>query len=445
MTYMNKFLGLLMTLAVTALPLAASAQTKQYGLDVTSSPPPAYPGTGGGSAVQLPSGGGTVYWTISNQTPSGGNSAIQSFVIKKAPGVAISNPAGPAGVVFLLTAGGDLKVSNVGPLVPKQNNGMHQVTISFTLTPQVACAGPTTVWAPTYSVVTTGTFSSTTFLFLDDNGSAQTPTNQTTGFNVCTFAVNGQAQPAAGGQVVCSPNPVNQGSSSTCTATANNGYFLSSFSTAPSANPCVRNATPNANTCTVSNVQAATTVTGNFAQQVGGPVACTPGTSGTDNYAANSGTTPTILDPDGFLFDLGSLDPGDFAIRRGNNQDGTCPTNDPKVGVSITLRPDIAPNAAEFLYDKTLVQNAMFMYTIYWPVGVTPVNGWSIDQPQVLINGVWVSVQKCNSQVLSLAAFPSGADVCVAAHTFLVSPIDGSLLVLIDTFFDKKDVTYRYP
>ena len=101
MTYMKGFVGFLMALAVTAFPFAASAQTKQYGLDITSGSPPPYPQTGGGQPVQLPSGGGTVYWTISNQTLSGGNSAVGSFVIKKAPGVAISNPAGPAGTGLL--------------------------------------------------------------------------------------------------------------------------------------------------------------------------------------------------------------------------------------------------------------------------------------------------------------------------------------------------------
>jgi M6 family metalloprotease-like protein/uncharacterized repeat protein (TIGR02543 family) len=68
-----------------------------------------------------------------------------------------------------------------------------------------------------------------------------------------TYNITTAANPAAGGTVSCSPNPVGYGGSSTCTATANSGYTFSAFS-----GDCT------GSTCSLSNVTADKSVTANF-------------------------------------------------------------------------------------------------------------------------------------------------------------------------------------
>ena len=63
-----------------------------------------------------------------------------------------------------------------------------------------------------------------------------------------TYAVTATASPVAGGTVSCTPNPVNQGSSSTCTASANAGYGFAGWTgDCAGSNPI----------CTLSNITAA--------------------------------------------------------------------------------------------------------------------------------------------------------------------------------------------
>ena len=61
----------------------------------------------------------------------------------------------------------------------------------------------------------------------------------------------------ANGTVTCSPNPVPEGGNSVCTATPNAGYVLAGFT------GCTRDDT--ANTCTLTDVRAAATVSATFA------------------------------------------------------------------------------------------------------------------------------------------------------------------------------------
>jgi len=386
MNSVRKVFGFVMVLVLAAFAFPASAAappTKQYGLDITSSPPPAYPGTGGGSAVGLPVSGGTVYWTISNQTASGGNSAIGSFVIKKAPGVKITNPAGPPGIVFdlvTLAATGDLKVSGVGPLVPKQDSGTHQVTINFTLTSEDQCLGATTPWAPTKVVVTTGTFSSTTFAFTLSN-SLSLLTNQSTSIASTTcYAVTGLGNPLAGGTVACSPALVPSGSSSTCTATATTTpirYFLTGFSDSPIA--CVRIGTTNQ--CTVSNVTHDTTTTGLFALS-NGQVGClrvdptTTTLDASNNYDSSLGKSDHQYDPD---FSNVPFFAG-WGLRRGANYaDSICQL----VDVAVTP-PNASSSIASILFDQTTGQQASWKYLFVWPTSVLlDSTGWTTFRPWV--------------------------------------------------------------
>ncbi|MBK6569521.1 InlB B-repeat-containing protein [Candidatus Aalborgicola defluviihabitans] len=60
-------------------------------------------------------------------------------------------------------------------------------------------------------------------------------------FTLNTYAITATASPVAGGSVSCTPNPVQHGSSSTCTATANVGYNFSSFSGDCTGATCVLN------------------------------------------------------------------------------------------------------------------------------------------------------------------------------------------------------------
>jgi large repetitive protein len=82
-------------------------------------------------------------------------------------------------------------------------------------------------------------------------GPPSAPSNAVTPF--AFFAISTTASPSAGGTVSCSPNPVIQGNSSTCTATANVSYTFSGFS-----GDCT------GTTCTFSNVSSAKSVTATF-------------------------------------------------------------------------------------------------------------------------------------------------------------------------------------
>jgi hypothetical protein len=99
--------------------------------------------------------------------------------------------------------------------------------------------------------------------------------NVTATFNPLTYSITTTANPTAGGSVTCSPNPVNSGADSTCTATANPGYSFAGFS-----GDC------SGTTCALTNVTANKTVTANFTLNtysiaatanptVGGTVSCT--------------------------------------------------------------------------------------------------------------------------------------------------------------------------
>ena len=76
----------------------------------------------------------------------------------------------------------------------------------------------------------------------------------TASFTLNSYAITAIANPVAGGSVGCTPNPVNHGSNSTCTATANAPYVFSSWS-----GDCT------GATCLLSNVTAPRSVAANFA------------------------------------------------------------------------------------------------------------------------------------------------------------------------------------
>jgi hypothetical protein len=80
--------------------------------------------------------------------------------------------------------------------------------------------------------------------------------NVTAGFalNNATYVITATPSPAEGGTVACTPNPVNSGGASTCTATPASGYSFSAFS-----GDC------SGATCVLSNVTSTKNVTAGFA------------------------------------------------------------------------------------------------------------------------------------------------------------------------------------
>jgi Fe-S cluster biogenesis protein NfuA len=116
-------------------------------------------------------------------------------------------------------------------------------------------------------------------------------------FRLKTYPITATANPAVGGSVTCSPNPVSHGSDSSCTATSWTGYTFSGFSGA-----CTGAA------CALTNVTSAQSVTGNFTAKTypitaianpvaGGTVVCTP-----NPVAHGSGSTCTAAPATGYRF-----------------------------------------------------------------------------------------------------------------------------------------------
>ena len=110
-------------------------------------------------------------------------------------------------------------------------------------------------------------------------------------FTLNTYAITVTAEPAAGGTASCSPNPVDHGGTSLCTATPNPGYTFMAWS-----GDC------NGASCVLTNVTAAKGVTASFGYAIvtsvtpagAGTLSCTPnpvapGGTGTCTATANPG------------------------------------------------------------------------------------------------------------------------------------------------------------
>ena len=230
-------------------------------------------------------------------------------------------------------------------------------------------------------VVTTGTFSSTTFAFTTDNGPPVSPTNQRTSFVTGTcYQVTGVASPSAGGTIACDPAYVLSGGDSICTWTPAAGYFVTTFSGAPIA--CVQIGTTNQ--CKVSAVTQNTTTTAYFSQS-DGKVGCisgkVPNTGNVNNYDSSLGNTNFTYDPDGSNVPFFE----GWGLRRGNNKDDA-----PCVLVDYAFTPAASGNGfvASLLFDQTTGQKASWKYLIVWPNAVAvdtsnPTKGWTSFRPKV--------------------------------------------------------------
>ena len=148
-----------------------------------------------------------------------------------------------------------------------------QLTAAFSPAPQVTVegfVGTTSVAVLTFSPTNTGPtlVDLSAITNVDRVVFTSLPTGQTRQFVlddlnyslVPTHAVTTAAVPAAGGSVSCTPNPVPDGASTTCTAVPAAGYTLASFT------GCTRVGTTD--TCTLTNVTAPATVSASFAAAV---------------------------------------------------------------------------------------------------------------------------------------------------------------------------------
>jgi len=121
----------------------------------------------------------------------------------------------------------------------------------------------------------------------------------TANYNITTYAIAASASPALGGSVICTPNPVNHGTSSNCSQTPNAGYSFTGWSGACTGNGA----------CSLTNVTANQSVTASYSLNsysilkqsnpiAGGAVTCTPdpvnhGATTSCTQAPNAGYTFT--------------------------------------------------------------------------------------------------------------------------------------------------------
>ena len=91
-----------------------------------------------------------------------------------------------------------------------------------------------------------------------------------------THAITATANPAAGGTVTCSPNPVPNGSNASCTATANAGYTFTGFDGACTGLTCNLTNVTSAKTVTAKFALKSYTITATAVPVEGGTVSCTP-------------------------------------------------------------------------------------------------------------------------------------------------------------------------
>jgi uncharacterized repeat protein (TIGR02543 family) len=115
---------------------------------------------------------------------------------------------------------------------------------------------------------------------------------------VTTYAITASASPTPGGSVICTPNPVNHGSSSNCSQTPNPGYTFTGWS----------GACTGTGACSLTNVTANKTVTASYSLNTysilkqsnpvaGGTVTCTP-----DPVNHGASTTCTQTPHAGYTF-----------------------------------------------------------------------------------------------------------------------------------------------
>ncbi|MEJ5299353.1 MAG: SBBP repeat-containing protein, partial [Thermodesulforhabdaceae bacterium] len=127
----------------------------------------------------------------------------------------------------------------------------HGTTVTLTAS---ASTGSTVAWTSCSGTTSGNGTTAATCTFSNLDGSKEA----TARFTLNQYTITTSANPSGGGSVSCDPNPVNHGSSSTCTITANVGYTLQSV-----GGSC--GGSLNGNIYTTNPVTSACTVVANFA------------------------------------------------------------------------------------------------------------------------------------------------------------------------------------
>ena len=132
--------------------------------------------------------------------------------------------------------------------------------------------------------------------------------NVTATFTQNTYAITTTASPSAGGTASCAPNPVNHGSSSTCTATPATGYNFTGWS-----GDCTGSAS-----CAPSNITAPTSVTATFLADSTTRLTASPGSPLV--WTAGQITTLTAQ-----VSGVAGMPTGNVVFKEGTNTLGTIP------------------------------------------------------------------------------------------------------------------------
>ena len=242
---MRKWVGFLMALAfaVFALP-GIAAPAKIFGLVMAPS--------------TVTTATGPLTATFSNLTPNG-NSVINTVILTPPTGVTATAtfPNGGNKVTCPATT-----VNNLGQTVAVPPNSICVANIPSVMKAgcsPVACSWTMNVTATLPNTCSVNPWAGQAFAGNSFNGDVfefqSGFSSVTTTINAgCTYNVNVTINPAGGGTVSCTSNPVSYGGSSTCTATAGSGFSFSGFS-----GDCT------GLTCVLTNVTSTKNVTANFA------------------------------------------------------------------------------------------------------------------------------------------------------------------------------------
>ena len=195
MKSLRNMVGVVLALAFAAFAVPGIAQQspqKLHSIDVRPTTPPA--------ASASPN----VFVTITNETPSGGNSTINSFVITPDPGAVVATPQASdnPGATVQIGADGKIYVNNFNGLKAGRRDPFL-LTVNLRVTyPSLAC-GSTYTWS---SVAYTGNaFSQETFTPVIGTGTA----------GVTNMPTNATQTNGCGYKVTVSPASVARGSSPT--------------------------------------------------------------------------------------------------------------------------------------------------------------------------------------------------------------------------------------